>query len=113
MAYEGYARLELMGHRSRYGLVSEEECFGIKMLRIDIPFPTGNVTEFYGGASIYALTPVSREIAIDRCTGDPRPVRPLDYRVEDKRAAEAHEEQVAQGRWDPTARHEVDGEAEA
>jgi hypothetical protein len=87
MAYEGYARVELMGYRVRYGRVSEEEAYGAKMLRLDIPFESGEVTEYYGGSSVYALTPISEEMCRDELgKKDPRPVRPLQYRLTDDHA---------------------------
>lgn len=88
MSYAGWAIVELMGHRQRVGHVQEVEAYGGKLLRIDIPTDGGDVTEFYGCGSIYALRPVSEEIAREgaRRYGDPRPVRPVDYRLEDRSA---------------------------
>ena len=85
-AYQGWAMLELMGHRTRIGHVSEVEMYGGRMLRIDIPAEGGDVTEFYGGSSIYALRPIAEDVARDAAKryGDPRPVRPVDYRLEDR-----------------------------
>lgn len=85
-AYEGWAVVELMGHRQRPGRVTEVEMYGGKLLRVDIPIEGGDVTEFYGVASIYALRPVSEEIARDmakRVYGL-QPVRPVQYQVEHK-----------------------------
>ncbi|ORE90965.1 hypothetical protein [Aurantimonas sp. 22II-16-19i] len=86
-AFEGWAILELMGHRVRPGRVSEVEIAASKMLRVDIPVGVGEdeyVTEYYGGASVYSLRPTSEDIARrmarDRFGADPRPVRPVDYR---------------------------------
>lgn len=81
---EGYwAIVELMGHRQRAGQVKEVEQFGAKMLRIDIPAGEAFVTEFYGGASIYALRPSSEEVArrVAAQLGDPRPVAPVGFRL--------------------------------
>ena len=85
-AYEGWAMLELMGHRQRVGRVQEVEMYGGKMLRIDIPIEGGDITEFYGCTSIYALRPIAEDVARDaaRRHGDPRPVRPVEYRLEDR-----------------------------
>jgi hypothetical protein len=84
ITFEGWAVLELMGHRQRAGYVKDVEMFGGKLLRIDIPVETETtVTEFYGCSSIYALRPCTEQIARDhvkRSYDDPRPVRPLDYR---------------------------------
>lgn len=75
--------LELMGHRRRVGWVQEVEMYGGKTLRIDIPAEGGDITEFYGTTSIYALRPVAEDVARDaaaRCVAS-RPVRPVDYRA--------------------------------
>lgn len=81
-AFRGWAILELMGHRRRPGYVEEVEIAGGKMLRVDIHGEDGTVvTEFYGCASIYALRPVSEEIALDAGRAmDLRPPRPVEYR---------------------------------
>lgn len=60
---EFWARVELMGHRIRYGLVREVEMFGTKLLRVDVTNSLGTATEFYGGSSIYCLRPISEEEA--------------------------------------------------
>lgn len=81
--YEGWAILELMGHRRRAGRVAEVEMFGGKLLRIDIPAGDGEVTEFYGASSIYSLRPASEEVARRTAAGlgDPRPIQPVEYRL--------------------------------
>lgn len=60
-----WAVVELMGHVRIAGLLSEEERFGSKVGRIDIPNPTGDgfVTQFFGGGSVYRVTFVSEEAA--------------------------------------------------
>jgi hypothetical protein len=88
--FEGWAIVELMGHRQRAGYVKDVEMFGGKLLRVDIPVTAeANVTEFYGCSAVYALRPCTEEIVRDHVKrsydGDPRPVRPVDYRIEDKR----------------------------
>lgn len=83
MADDGltWAIVELMGHRERPGRVTEVEMFGGKLLRIDIPAPAGDVTEFYGVSALYSVRPVSEEIARERARRiDSRPVRPVEYR---------------------------------
>lgn len=65
---EMWAIVELMGHRRLAGRVSEVEAFGTKMLRIDIPKSAAIgdaevVTQFYGGPSIYGVSPVSEDVA--------------------------------------------------
>ena len=97
-AYEGWALVELMGHRQRIGFVREIEMFGGKLLRIDIPAEGGEVTEFYGCTSIYALRPCSEAIARDSAKryGDPRPVRAVDYQLEHRPSPPA----ANNSRWD-------------
>lgn len=54
-----WAIVEVFGHRRHAGRTREEERFGAKMLRIDIPVdgdPTkGWTTHFYGGSSIFSF----------------------------------------------------------
>lgn len=83
--FEGWAILELMGHRVRPGYVKEVEMAGGKMMRIDIHISEEIcVTEFYGVAAIYSLRPATEEVARDAAKNsygtDPRPVRPVAYR---------------------------------
>jgi hypothetical protein len=60
-----WAVVELMGHVKSAGMVSEETHFGTVMLRLDVPQFDDNParTEFYGGSSIYRLTPCTEEVA--------------------------------------------------
>jgi hypothetical protein len=96
-AYEGWALVEQMGFRKTVGKVVEVEQFGTKMLRLDIPsfgtrFPAvpggdGDVviawsTRFCGGPSIYQVTPLAEDVALEMAKhqADPRPVHPAAYR---------------------------------
>lgn len=99
IAFEGWAILELMGHRQRGGYVKDVEMFGGKMLRIDIPVNGDTtVTEFYGGSAVYALRPCTEEIVRKHVSqsyeGDPRPVRALDYKPREE-DTEFHDEEEA------------------
>ena len=60
---EFWARVELMGHRVRYGHIREVEMFGAKLMRVDIHNSLGCETEFYGGSAIYCVRPISEEDA--------------------------------------------------
>lgn len=65
-SYEGWAIVELMGHRRLGGRVSQVEQYGVPMLRIDIPGEKEGddvATQFYGGGSIYCLTPTTEAMA--------------------------------------------------
>lgn len=56
-----YSIVEIFGHRRHVGRILEVDRFGAKMLRIDVPkdgkFDNGYVTHFYGGSSIFSMTP--------------------------------------------------------
>jgi hypothetical protein len=61
-----YAVVEIFGHRRHAGRISDEERFGTKLLRIDVPkegdFANGHQTFFYGGGSIFSLTPADLDL---------------------------------------------------
>lgn len=61
--FEGWAIVELMGHRRLAGKVSPSVIGGAAVLRIDVPRGDQFTTQFYSGASLYALTPTTEEIA--------------------------------------------------
>lgn len=61
--YDGWAILELLGHVRLAGRVTEESHFGTALGRIDIPTSDGYTTQYFGGGSIYRLTPTTEEIA--------------------------------------------------
>lgn len=62
--FDQWAILELMGHVRVAGRVTEEEHFGAKLGRIDIPAHDGGfTTQYFGGSSVYRLTPTTEEIA--------------------------------------------------
>jgi len=83
--FEQWAALELMGHRRRYGLCREVEIAGGKMMRVDIPYEAGEVTEFYGTSAIYSILPCEEEMCRDAVRADdPRPVRPVQYQLKEE-----------------------------
>lgn len=78
--FEGWAILELMGHRRLGGYVREVTLAGAGMLRIDVPgdddeaarlypgasskpAPTSGATQFVSPQSLYALTPCTEATA--------------------------------------------------
>jgi hypothetical protein len=86
--YAGWAIVEIMGHQSYAGEVRPEAQYGAEMLRVDVPElpgftktesryrygdrpeeveieypPVPGFTKFFGGSSIYCLTPCSEEVA--------------------------------------------------
>jgi hypothetical protein len=65
-AFQGWAMVELMGHRVRYAQVSEVTLFGAPMARLDIPTEPPTV-QFYGGSAIFCVTPTTEEVCRERC----------------------------------------------
>ena len=62
--FEGWAFLELMGHRKLAGFVREQNFAGAGLIRIDVPGDDGNVaTQFYSPSALYCLTPTTEEMA--------------------------------------------------
>jgi len=61
--FDQWAILELLGHVKLAGRVTEEEHFGAKLGRIDIPSGDGFTSQYFSGGSIYRMTPTTEEIA--------------------------------------------------
>lgn len=62
--FEGWAVLELMGHRKLAGKVTEAEIAGKGFIRLDVPGEEGTLaTQFYSPGSLYCLTPVTEAVA--------------------------------------------------
>lgn len=64
--YQGWALLEIMGHRQTAGKVTEVRLGGATMIRVDVPRPDSDeiaVTQYYGGGSIYCMTPCDEATA--------------------------------------------------
>lgn len=64
-----WAIVEIFGHRKHAGRTREEERFGAKMLRIDIPVngdaaANGWQTLYYGGSAIFSFSPVDEETGL-------------------------------------------------
>lgn len=59
-----YARLELMGHRTRVGRIQEITRFGATLIQVDFyDHATGQeATELYAGAAIYCVSPVTKAV---------------------------------------------------
>jgi hypothetical protein len=63
-AFEGWAVVELFGHRKLAGRVSEAEIAGAGFVKLDVPGPGEKViTQFYNPKAIYELTPCTEEVA--------------------------------------------------
>jgi hypothetical protein len=82
---DGWAILELMGHRRLGGRLSEVTIAGGAFIRIDIPHPNEagiiTATQLYSPAAVYAITPTTEVIACEIARGAPEPVSRWDLRA--------------------------------
>lgn len=65
-SYEGWAIVEIMGHRRLAGYCRGQVMYGGTFLRIDCyegTSETATGTQFYGAGSVYCLTPTTEETA--------------------------------------------------
>jgi hypothetical protein len=63
--FEAWAIIELFGHNQIAGKCTEQNIAGTNMLRVDVPetLKQPGFTRFLGSGSIYAINPVTEEIA--------------------------------------------------
>jgi hypothetical protein len=75
--FDSWCVLELMGHVRMAGRVTEETHFGAALGRIDVPGPDDTFTTvFFGGNSVYRMTPTTEEVARAVARGSqPKPVQ--------------------------------------
>jgi hypothetical protein len=82
-----FAIVEVFGHRKHAGRILEVERFGTKLLRIDIPkegdFEKGYSTHFYGGPSIFSMTPCDLA-TVQRANRPYQPASQLTYSEEEE-----------------------------
>lgn len=64
--FEAFALIELFGHQRIAGKVTEQAIGGCNFVRVDVPAVDGQpaFTKLYGNGAIYAITPVTEEIAV-------------------------------------------------
>jgi hypothetical protein len=91
--FEGWAILELMGHRRLGGRLSEATIASGAFIRIDIPHPNEagifTASRFYSPAAVYAITPTTEEIACAIARGAPEPVSRWDLRALTQQAGDS------------------------
>lgn len=65
--FEGWGIIEIMGHNTIAGYISEVSMYGVAMMRVDVPAcgDQSAYTKYYGGSSIYGITPTTQEIATE------------------------------------------------
>ena len=83
-----WAVLEIFGHRKHAGRIREEERFGTKMLRIDIPVDgapetRGWRTHWYSGGSIFSLS-LTDEASVLRANAPYAPASRISYAAPDR-----------------------------
>lgn len=72
-AYEGWAHLEVMGHRSHYGRVREIRAYGAKLIEIQCLNAEGGLSEEryqYGGGAIFCNTPMDEKTCRHSARGE-------------------------------------------
>lgn len=61
--FDSWAVVELMGHVRMAGRLTEEERFGGKMGRLDVPDGDRFVTTFFTASSVYRITLTTEDVA--------------------------------------------------
>jgi hypothetical protein len=73
-AFEGYAFVHLMGHKTVVGYVHEETLFGTALIAVDVPAHGEQParTDYYGPQSLYHLEPTTEDAVQAFYTPRPR-----------------------------------------
>ncbi|GAB3278430.1 hypothetical protein GCM10027347_52830 [Larkinella harenae] len=88
---ELFAIVELFGHQQIAGKLTEQVVAGASMVRVDVPAvdEQPEFTRFFNPSAIYAINPVTQEIAEYRAQQiKARPISPYDIREMNKRLLE-------------------------
>lgn len=89
-----WAIVEIFGHRRHVGRAREEERFGAKMCRVDVPKlgpADGQITwssHYYGGSSIFSFTPTDERTVMNYAERAYTPAIPFRDHGIDNDAAE-------------------------
>lgn len=98
-AFEGHAVIELFGHNTIAGFVTEESIAGVGFIRVDVPFTDDEhpaFTKYFHPSAVYGLSPCNAAVAMTAAMRlRVRPVSPYTVPVErqlvDSRANEWEE----------------------
>ncbi|TWU66468.1 hypothetical protein [Crateriforma conspicua] len=85
--FDTWAIVDVMGHQRYVGKVTEQVVSGCGFVRVDIPATSDQPawTKLIGTGSIYAITPVSKEIAVTLAQrSGVAPVQPYQLQPERK-----------------------------
>ena len=65
--FDLWCMVELFGHNKIAGRCTEQNIAGVNMLRVDVPETDKQpaFTKFYNGTAIYAINPITEEVAND------------------------------------------------
>lgn len=65
--FDLWCMVELFGHNKIAGKCTEQNIAGVNMLRVDVPETDKQpaFTKFYNGTAIYAINPITEEVAKD------------------------------------------------
>jgi hypothetical protein len=93
-AFEGWAIVELMGHRRLAANLSEATIAGAAFLRLDVPSDPP-VTQFYSASAVFSITPTTEELA-RRVAATHRPTPVSAYELPAPRPAIDQDDEDAQ-----------------
>jgi hypothetical protein len=74
--FDSWAIVEVMGHATFAGRVTEQAVGGASFVRVDVPSVDGSpaFTKLFGASAIYSITPVTEELArkaVKACHSEP------------------------------------------
>lgn len=119
VGFRGWCIVELMGHVTLAGYVTEQELGGTKMIRIDVPESERGpkFTKLVGAGSIYGITPVDEETVAMMCReSTPQPFSSYELQTAFRRYYKAQLERDMPRIREEVQRsltHDVEGEASA
>jgi hypothetical protein len=113
-SFDQWCILELFGRQVIAGRVTEQVIGGCSFIRVDIPEINERLafTRFYGQGAIYAMTPVSEEVAritLKRFTPEPVNVYVPELKLLEAKHEEIEDEEDETDGHDPSEKSETCG----